>query len=166
MTVTIIIGNILSFFAMISDSISGTRKKHSEIMAIQIISQFFYGSSSFVLKGYSATVQNVVAVFRNYAAMKNIKSKLIEWILIALAVILGIIFNSNGLIGYLPVIANFEYSVSVFKFKNNEKALKIAFIINMIMFAVFNAVIKNYVGMLSCTVIAITTLISYIKISF
>lgn len=166
MTMTIIIGNILSFLAMISDSISGTRKKHSEIMAIQIISQFFYGSSSFVLKGYSATVQNVVAVFRNYAAMKKIKSKLIEWILIALAVILGIIFNSNGLIGYLPVIANFEYSVSVFKFKNNEKALKIAFIINMIMFAVFNAVIKNYVGMLSCTVIAITTLISYIKISF
>ena len=166
MTITIIIGNILSFLAMISDSISGTRKKHSEMMAVQIISQFFYGSSSFVLKGYSATVQNVVAVFRNYAAMKNIKSKLIEWILIALAVILGIIFNSNGLIGYLPVIANFEYSVSVFKFKNNEKALKIAFIINMIMFAVFNAVIKNYVGMLSCTVIAITTLISYIKISF
>ena len=165
MTMTIIIGNILSFLAMISDSISGTRKKHSEMMAVQIISQFFYGSSSFVLKGYSATVQNVVAVFRNYAAMKNIKSKLIEWILIALAVILGIIFNSNGLIGYLPVIANFEYSVSVFKFKNNEKALKIAFIINMIMFAIFNAVIKNYVGTISCTVIALTTLTSYIKTS-
>lgn len=39
---TIIIENILSFCAMISDSISGTRKKHSEIMAVQIVSQFFY----------------------------------------------------------------------------------------------------------------------------
>ena len=65
MSMSIIIGNILSLCAMISDSISGTRKKHSEIMAVQIISQFFYGSSSFVLKGYSGMVQNIVAVFRN-----------------------------------------------------------------------------------------------------
>ncbi|MBO4393050.1 MAG: YgjV family protein, partial [Spirochaetales bacterium] len=71
----IIVGNILSLCAMISDSISGTRKKHSQIMAVQIVSQFFYGASSIVLKGYSSTVQNVVAVFRNLAAMKNIKSK-------------------------------------------------------------------------------------------
>ena len=66
---TIIIGNILSFCSMISDSVSGTRKKHSEIMAVQIVSQFFYGASSIVLKGYSSTAQNVVAVFRNFAAM-------------------------------------------------------------------------------------------------
>ncbi|MBR1454768.1 MAG: YgjV family protein [Lachnospiraceae bacterium] len=157
MSMSIIIGNILSLCAMISDSISGTRKKHSEIMAVQIISQFFYGSSSFVLKGYSGTVQNIVAVFRNYAAMKNIKSKFIEWILISLAVIFGIIFNSNGIIGYLPVVANFEYSVSVFKFKNNEKALKIAFIVNMVMFAIFNFVIKNYIGTFSCAIISLTT---------
>ena len=157
MSMSIIIGNILSLCAMISDSISGTRKKHSEIMAVQIVSQFFYGSSSFVLKGYSGTVQNIVAVFRNYAAMKNIKSKFIEWVLIALAVVFGIIFNNNGLIGYLPVIANFEYSVSVFKFKNNEKALKIAFIVNMVMFAIFNFVIKNYIGTLSCVIISLTT---------
>ena len=55
---------------MISDSISGTRKKHSQIMAVQIVSQFFYAASSIMLKGYSSTAQNVVAVFRNFAAMK------------------------------------------------------------------------------------------------
>ena len=66
---SIIIGNLFSLCAMISDSISGTRKKHSEIMTVQIVSQFFYGASSIVLKGYSSTVQNVVAVLRNLAAM-------------------------------------------------------------------------------------------------
>ena len=68
---SVIIGNIFSLCAMISDSISGTRKKHSEIMAVQIVSQFFYGASSLVLKGYSSTAQNIVAVFRNFAAMKS-----------------------------------------------------------------------------------------------
>lgn len=161
----IIVGNIFSLCAMISDSISGTRKKHSQIMAVQIVSQFFYGASSIVLKGYSSTAQNVVAVFRNLAAMKNIKSKVLEWTLIMAGVVLGIVFNNRGLLGWLPIIANLEYSICVFKLKENEKALKVAFIINMVMFAAFSLVIMNYVGTVSCTVIAITTTISLIKSS-
>ena len=160
---SIIIGNLFSLCAMISDSISGTRKKHSEIMAVQIVSQFFYGASSIVLKGYSSTVQNVVAVFRNLAAMKNVKSKVLEWGLILAGVVLGIVFNNRGLLGWLPIVANLEYSIAVFKWKENEKALKLAFIVNMVMYAVFSLVIMNYVGTLSCTVIAVTTAISLLK---
>ena len=160
---SVIIGNLFSLCAMISDSISGTRKKHSEMMAVQIVSQFFYAAASIALKGYSSTAQNVVAVFRNYAAMKNVKSKVLEWILILAGVVLGVILNNRGLLGWLPIIANLEYSISVFKLKDNETALKIAFILNSLMYAVFNAVIKNYVGVLSCSVIAITTLVSLIK---
>ena len=159
----IIIGNLFSLCAMISDSISGTRKKHSEIMAVQIVSQFFYGASSIVLKGYSSTVQNVVAVLRNLAAMKNVKSKVLEWGLILAGVVLGVVFNNRGLLGWLPIVANLEYSIAVFKWKENEKALKLAFIVNMVMYAVFSLVIMNYVGTLSCTVIAVTTAISLLK---
>ena len=160
---SIIIGNLFSLCAMISDSISGTRKKHSEIMTVQIVSQFFYGASSIVLKGYSSTVQNVVAVFRNLAAMKNVKSKVLEWGLILAGVVLGVVFNNRGLLGWLPIVANLEYSIAVFKWKENEKALKLAFIVNMVMYAVFSLVIMNYVGTLSCTVIAVTTAISLLK---
>ena len=159
----IIIGNVFSLCAMISDSISGTRKKHRDIMAVQIVSQFFYGASSIALKGYSSTAQNIVAVFRNFAAMKNVKSKFLEWALILAGIGLGVILNNRGLLGWLPIIANLEYSISVFKLKDNEKALKLAFIINMVMYAVFSAVIMNYVGVLSCSVIAVTTAISMIK---
>ena len=132
-------------------------------MAVQTVSQFFYAASSIALKGYSSTAQNAVAVVRNLAAMKNIKSKVLEWILILAGVVLGIVFNNRGLLGWLPIIANLEYSISVFKLKENEKALKLAFIINMVMYAVFSAVIQNYVGVVSCTVIAITTAVSLIK---
>ena len=160
---SIIIGNLFSLCAMISDSISGTRKKHSEIMAVQIVSQFFYGASSIALKGYSSTAQNIVAVFRNFAAMKNVKSKALEWSLVLAGVVLGVVFNNRGLLGWLPIIANLEYSIAVFKLRDNEKALKTAFIINMVMYAVFSAIIMNYVGVISCTVIAVTTAVSLIK---
>ena len=161
----VIIGNLFSLCAMISDSVSGTRKKHSEIMAVQIVSQFFYAASSIALKGYSSTAQNVVAVFRNLAAMKHVKSKVLEWVLILAGVALGIAFNNRGLLGWLPIIANLEYSISVFRLKNNEKALKLAFIVNMVMYAVFSVVIMNYVGAVSCTVIAVTTALSLLRMN-
>ena len=71
-TSEILIGNICSLCAMITDGISGTRKNPRHILGAQLISQFFYGAGSFVLKGYSSTVQNIVSVLRNLAAMKNV----------------------------------------------------------------------------------------------
>ena len=159
----IIIGNICSLCAMISDSISGTRKKNSEMLAVQIISQIFYGTGSFVLKGYSSVVQNVVGILRNIVGIIDIKNRFIEWSLIILGVVLGIVFNNRGLLGYLPIIGNLEYSVAIFRFKNNERALKLSFIINMVMFSIFNFVILNYVSGISNLITAITTAISLIK---
>ena len=159
----IIVGNVCSLCAMVTDSVSGTRKKHSEILGIQIISQLFYGAGSIILKGYSSTAQNLVAIFRNLAAMKDIKSRVLEWILIALGVILGIVFNNRGLLGILPVAANLEYSVSVFRLKNNERALKTAFIVNMLMYSVFSFAIMNYVGFVSNIVVAASTAYSLFR---
>lgn len=148
---------------MAADSVSGTRKKHGEILAVQIVSQVFYGAGSILLKGYSGTAQNVVAILRNLAAMKNVKSRVTEWTLILLGVILGVAFNNRGLIGWLPIIANLEYSIAVFRYKNNEKLLKLAFIINMLMFSVFSAFIMNYVGIAANLFVAVTTAISMMR---
>lgn len=142
----VIIGNVCSLCAMVTDSISSTRKKHTQILGIQIISQLFYSAGSIILKGYSSTVQSAVAIVRNLAAMKNVKSKIVEWVLILAGVVLGVVFNNRGLLGWLPIVANFEYSVAVFKFKDNERGLKLSFLINMAMYCVFSLVIQNYVG--------------------
>lgn len=107
----VLIGNALSLCVMVSDSISGTRKKRNEIPAIQTVSRFFYAASSIVLKGYSSTAQNAVAVFRNIAAMKNVNCRALEWVLILAGVALGVLFNNRGLLGWLPIAANIEYSI-------------------------------------------------------
>ena len=159
----IIAGNICSLCAMITDAISGTRKKHRQILGIQCLSQVFYGAGSIILKGYSSTAQNIAGIFRNLAAMKGIRNKAVEWALILLGVVLGIVFNNRGLLGWLPIIANLEYSVAVFRFRNNEKSLKICFIVNMLMFAVFSAVIRNYVGLAGNTFVAATTAVSLFR---
>ena len=162
-TSEILIGNICSLGAMITDGISGTRKNPRHILGAQLISQFFYGAGSFVLKGYSSTAQNVVSVLRNLAAMKNVKSKAVEWGLILLGVVLGAAFNNRGLIGWLPVIANLEYSVAVFRLKDSERGLKLAFLINAVMFAVFNLSIMNYVGAIGSLSGIVITAVSLLR---
>ena len=163
----IIIGNICSFGAMIANSVSGTRKKHGEILGVQIISFVFYGAGSFILKGYSSTVQNAVGILRNAAAIKPIGNKtlerIVEWTLIALGVALGIVFNNRGALGLLPVAANFEYSIAVFRFKDRVRLLKYAFIANLLMYTVFSAVIRDYVSIAANLVAAVTAVVFLVK---
>lgn len=160
---SIIIGNLLSLCATVSDSISSTRKTYKSIMLVQTVSQIFFIASAVVLKGYSAATQNVVSIFRNLFAVRGKRNRLVEWFFVAAAVVLGLVFNNLGFVGLLPVLANLEYSIAVFRFQNNELALKISFLITISMFTVFNIVIQNYVGFASNCFLMATTSISIIK---
>ena len=164
----IIVGNVCSLCACVTDSVSGAQKKRSRILGVQILSQVFYAAGSIILKGYSSTAQNVVAVLRNLAAMKNVRHRAVEWTLIALGVVLGIVgivlnHNVNGWLDWLPIAANLEYSVAVFRFRDGERKLKLAFIANMLMFSVFDFAIKNFVGAAACIVVAVITAVSLIR---
>ena len=159
----ILIGNISSLCAMVTDSISSTRKKREEILGYQIISQLFYGAGTILLKGYSSTVQNAVAILRNLVAMRKIQNRAVEWILILLGVVLGAVFNNRGLIGWLPIVANLEYSVAMFRFVDSERNLKLAFLLNALMYSAFSLIIHNYVGVASNIFVAVSTAVFLIR---
>jgi hypothetical protein len=159
----IIVGNLCSLLAMGTNAISATRKTTKGVLRFQNLSQVIYFVVALVLGGYSAAVQNVVSILRNIAAIRNVKSKTIEWILTAAGVVFGVVFNNRGLIGLLPVLGNLQYTLTIFRFKHNERVLKLSFLISTASFAVFNIVIKNYVGATMDMVVIITTAINLIK---
>ena len=146
MTLNWIIGNVCSLLAMVTDSISSTRKDAKAVLKVQNVSQLFYCVGTAVLGGYSGAVQNGVSILRNLAAIRNVKSKWVEGTLVALGVVLGIAWNNLGWMGLLPVVANLQYSIAVFRFQDNERALKFAFWISVGMFGLFNLAISNLVG--------------------
>ena len=162
-TIGIVIGNICSLLAMITDSISSSQKTAKGVLVVQSISQFIYGIGTLVLKGYSGAVQNAVSILRNFVAIKQIESKVLEWLLVLMGVVLGIYFNNLGLIGYLPVLANLQYTLAIFKFKDNERAIKISFAICIGLFALFNVAILNIIGACSNFVVMVATVIMLIK---
>ena len=161
--VRIILGNACSLLAMVTDSVSSTRKTAKGVLWVQNLSQVSYFASAMFLKGYSSAVQNVVSLVRNLAAIRKIESKAVEWSLVLVGVTMGLWFNNLGLIGYLPVLANLQYTLAVFRFRDNERALKIAFALCVLMFAVFNAAILNFVGVGSNLVVLATTLVNLFK---
>lgn len=153
----VIIGNVCSLLAMGTDSIGSAQKTASRVLWWQTLSQFTYLTGAVILRGYSAAVQNGISIVRNLVAIKGWKSKLLEWFLIIAGVVLGLVFNNREWIGILPVVANLQYTLSVFRFKDNEKALKVSFLICNIMFGFFNFAILNIVGLCANIFVAITT---------
>ena len=162
-TLDIAIGNICSLLAMVTDSISSTQKTAKRVLWMQTLSQLIYFTGTIVLKGYSGAVQNAVSMLRNLVAIKDIHNKFIEWTLVGLGVVLGLVFNNLGLLGLLPVVANLQYTLSIFRFKDNERALKISFMISIGLFAIFNLFIYNWVGAFGNAVVCGTTAIGLIR---
>lgn len=159
----IIIGNVCSLLAMGTDSISSGQKTTKRVLWVQCLSQFIYFVGTIVLKGYSGAVQNAVSLIRNLVAIKEIKSRVVEYALILLGVVLGLCFNNLGWIGLFPVIANLQYTLAVFRFKDNERALKASFLICVVLFGVFNVAILNIVGLCSNIIVAVTTALFLVK---
>lgn len=145
---------------MICDSYSGTRRTRRDMLIAQTFSQFFYIASSLVLKAYSATTQNAVTVLRNIIAIKKDPGKGMAIFLTALPVVLGLVFNNRGLMGLIPIVANLEYSIVVFACPKNANAIKLALVINCIMFSIFNFYVLNFVSAVASIIIAVTTSIS------
>ncbi len=160
---SLIIGNICSFLAMGTDSLSSAQKTAKRVLWVQNLSQMIYCIGAFVLGGYSGCVQNVVSIIRNLVAIRQISKKWITWTLTILGVVFGLLFNTIGWVGVLPVIANLQYTLVVFCFPGNERALKISFCASAFMFAVFNGAILSIVGVFTNLIVAVATIVFLIR---
>ena len=159
----LILGNACSLIAMGTDALSASRKTAKGVLWMQNISQAVYFASAIFLKGYSGAVQNVMSIARNFIAMGGRTSKAIEWTLTILGVVLGIAFNNIGIMGYMPVIANLQYTILVFRFRTNERIIKISFAFSALLFVLFSFAIHNYVGVATNFIVMVTTIIFLLK---
>ena len=137
--------------------VSASQKSAKGVLWMQTLGQVLYTVSCVFLKGYSAVVQHAVSVVRNLAAIRGVQSKVVEWSLVGIAFVLGVVFNNLGVIGWLPVIANLEYSLAIFRFREDQRSLKLAFLVCVLLYTVFNVIILNIVGAVSNVVVLITT---------
>ena len=155
----ILLANIIALIGQGFSVYASTRKDKNSILFHQSIFWAIISFSSWLLKGYSAIVTNILGITRNLLSIKGISNRYLNYILIALCILFGYLFNSNGLIGYLPIIANVAQSLVVLNEKAQTRHVQIVNCFASICWTFFNFTIKSYVG----CIFNIIAALSYIK---
>lgn len=156
--ISLLLGNGCSLLATLSNMFASTRPTARGVLLVQSVGQVFYFLCALFLKAPSGAVQNAVSIVRNLVAMgKKKSSKWVEWTLVVAGVVLGVVFNNRGLAGWLPIVGNLEYSLAVFRYRDNQRMLKAALVVSLLIFIVFNVIIGNVVGTVADSVVVVTT---------
>ena len=99
----IIIANVIDFVAALLQVGSGSIKKKSNILVVQIIQLLMQGVSMLLLGGITGAISNVLSCYRNYLCYKEKLNRVWKGILIAASVAMTLLFNNQGWLGIIPV---------------------------------------------------------------
>lgn len=150
----LIVGNLIALIASILMVYSGILKEKKKILFVQTIQIGLSVLSNIVLGGITGAIINGISMIRNIICYKD-KLGLKEKIIITvLSVVLSIIVNNLGVIGFLPVISTIVY-IWLMNIKDVKK-FKLLIIFTMFMWFIYDFTIKSYTS----TIFDILTIIS------
>lgn len=160
--VRIVIGNIVALIASLLMVYSGAVKKRKKILYIQTIQIGLSVISNIILGGIVGAIINALSCVRNVLCYKNRLGLREKIIITVLAILLSIKFNNLGLIGILPLISTITY-LWLMTVKDVVK-LKALIIFTMVLWFVYDLVIKSYSSSFFDLMTAVVNIYSIIKL--
>jgi hypothetical protein len=138
----LIIGNIIALIASILMVLSGMLKQKKQILFIQTIQIGLSVISNAILGGITGAIINAISLIRNILCYKEKLGLKYKIIISILAILLSLKFNNLGLIGLLPLISMITY-IWLMNIKNVKK-FKLLIIFTMLMWFIYDLMIKSY----------------------
>ena len=163
MTNNIIIGNIISFVAAVLLGLSCWSRNHKRVFIYQLAENLIYSISSIVFGSYSAAVSTLLSAARSLLIVKGRYTKNCMYFFVASTGIFGLITNTKGLIGLLPVIATVQFTYGSYRF-TDIKGIKWMFIINLILWDIYAFWIKDFSSAIAWAITLAVTVVSLVKI--
>lgn len=157
----ILIANIIDFIASMVQIYSGTIKDKGKILLFQILQLGIQTISMLLLGAIPGAISNVLSCIRNYLCYKNIFTWPIKIILIVLSFILTILFNNQGLLGYLPFVVCTVY-VLFMDIKDPVK-FKLLVTLTFVPWVFYFFIIKSYTGAFFAAATVITNFYTLTK---
>ena len=158
----ILIGNIIALVASIMMVISGIVKEKKKVLFYQSVEVGLAVISYLFLGAISGAVINVINLIRNYLCYKDKLNVVLKIILTILSIVLVLYFNNEGLIGLLPLVCIIVY-LWLITIKDIIK-FKIMIISLMILWTIYDFVVKNYVAGVFDILTILANIISIISI--
>ena len=140
----IIVANIIDFLAAVIQVASGSIKKKAKILLVQILQLLLQGVSMLLLGGITGAISNVLSCLRNYLCYKGKLSSLWKAALIAASIVMTVLFNTQGLLGYLPAAVCTVY-ILLMDVKDPIK-FKLLVTLTFIPWLFYHFILRSYVG--------------------
>lgn len=163
MTKQIIIGNIISFFAAVLLAMTAWTKSEKRTFIYQVGENTVLGISSLVFGSYAAAAIAFLSASRCIVILKGKYTKAAMLVYSTLFLVLGVLTNSKGPIGLLPVIAAVEYAALNY-YLADIKGLKWALIINLALWDFYAFWIQDYSSGIAWIITIAVTLASLWKL--
>ena len=106
---TLIIGNVVALLASLFMVYSGILKKKTQILIAQNIQIILLIISNIILGGISGAISNTAGLIRNLLYQKKWLKMPVKILLTVISSAIAIKLNTEGLVGYLPLLANAVY---------------------------------------------------------
>ena len=159
--IQIIIANAIDFIASMVQIYTGAIKEKTKILLFQILQLGLQTVSMLLLGAIPGAISNVLSCIRNYLCYKNIFTWPIKIILIVLSLVLTVVFNNQGVLGYLPFVVCTVY-VLFMDIKDPFK-FKVLVTLTFVPWVFYYLVIKTYTGAFFAVTTVITNIWTLIK---
>ena len=139
----IIAANICTFIGMSLLLYSTFSKNKETMLKIQFFDCLLNSLGNILIGSYSGMTTNAISGIRNILNAKNKNNVVINSIMIITMVIIGLIVNTKGIIGLLPIIASVQYSIWSYKIKSAQ-GLRYGLLLNIIIWLIHDFVVMLY----------------------
>lgn len=158
------LSQILSLIGCLFLLLSTFLKSKKRMLMYQVGDTLFNALANVSVGSYTGMLTNLVSCVRNIFNIKNKNNDVINFLLILILILLGLIVNSNdrNLITCLPIVASVEYTILSYKFTSSQ-CMRIALIINLVLWAIHDICVGLYVAFMIDIVILIVTVINFIR---
>lgn len=158
--INIIIGNVISLIAGIFIILSMWVNDEKEAYKYQFLNAFILIISSVFFLSWTGVTTMAIAAARN--AMVYYDRLTYKWTIffIVISIALGLLVNTLGIVGLLPIIAIVQITLCNYYLKS-IKSIKTSFIVNSAIYVVYFLAILDFA---SATIESITALIGLISL--
>lgn len=161
----LVIANALTAVGMLFMFASMLAKKKKTVVLLQAVFMGIQTAAFAMLRSPSAVLQNLFSVIRNLLVLAGVSNVIVQTAIIAVGVVLGLYYNTQGLIGLLPVAATVINAVFVVRKDETSVPLKYSLLATSAMWIVYSLYSRNYVNAVSNAVSIGMNLFSLIQIS-
>lgn len=138
----LLLANIIALIGSLFMVVASYVKSDKLCIMLQSVQIFMFVISNILLKGITGVIINALSLVRNILTYKRKLTKLLKYGLLTLIVVLSIIFNNLGIIGYLPLIGTVVFTIFIDSKDNFKFRLSLTF--SVFMWLIYDVYIMSY----------------------